>query len=286
MKRGFFLGLLLAGAALFSGCGMLRGAAKLLGSEESRERFAERWSAFSEELHTEAERAFQSAELALPGAEEDFMTGGASLAAEGVRQIEVVWVSGGVEVSLHDGEEIVFSEESAGELSERDMLRYRVRDGKLTIACCAGRRASINLPEKRLTLRLPAALAPEELEITLVSAELAMQDVQAEKIALTTVSGNLALRGLTAQKLAIETVSGEAVLAQCSVNRSISIDSVSGNASIQLPQEAAGFSVDFDSVSGVLQCARETARENGRQVYGDGSLIIDMDSVSGNLKIG
>ena len=40
MKRGFFLGLLLAGAALFSGCGMLRGAAKLLGSEESRERFA------------------------------------------------------------------------------------------------------------------------------------------------------------------------------------------------------------------------------------------------------
>ena len=47
MKRGFFLGLLLAGAALFSGCGMLRGAAKLLDSEESRERFAERWSAFS-----------------------------------------------------------------------------------------------------------------------------------------------------------------------------------------------------------------------------------------------
>ena len=113
-----------------------------------------------------------------------------------------------------------------------------------------------------------------------------MQDVQAEKIALTTVSGNLALRGLTAQKLAIETVSGEAVLAQCSVNRSISTDSVSGNASIQLPQDAPGFSVDFDSVSGVLQCARETARENGRQVYGDGSLIIDMDSVSGNLKIG
>ena len=217
------------------------------------------------------------------GVKDGFALGGASLPVDGIREIEIEWIAGEVEIECYDGSEIVFSETSAEQLSERQTMRYLVKDGELEIRCCESK--TVQLPEKTLTVQIPASLIADELEADVVSASLTARGVQAREIKLESVSGNICADGLTAEKLQIDTVSGIAEILRCDVARKLKIDTVSGNAAMQLAASATGFTLKFDTVSGSVHCDVPVTTSRKSMVYGDGSLEIEMESVSGSFKI-
>ena len=53
---------------------------------------------------------------------------------------------------------------------------------------------------------------------------------------------------------------------------------------LTLPADC-GFSASMDSLSGNITTEFETTNVNGSYVYGDGSCIIDADTMSGNITI-
>lgn len=286
MKR--LLALLLLTALLFcASCTAVKQAADVLGSDEAKERIEDGWDVLTDEIDEGVQkgkaRVGDALDKVLPDTAQGYTLGGADLAANAIREIEVDWVSGAVDIAVYDGDTISFSEASAGALTEKQRLRYRVEEDELRIVCCE--KSVVNLPHKTLTLRIPAALALESVEVDLVSAELTVADVQAGEIDAKTVSGHTTLRGVSCRELEVKSVSGLVTLESCAVASEISIETVSGEAVIQLPPETTGFSLAFHTVSGKLECAREVRVADSRLLNGDGGLEIKVDSVSGNLAI-
>lgn len=291
MKRLTLICLLLAAMLVLSGCAAIHITKEVLETEEAREAIASGWETLTDGLngglHVGGDAGSEPTEEfgrdTGRGVKDGFALGGASLPADGIREIEIEWIAGEVEIECYDGSEIVFSETSAEQLSERQTMRYLVKDGELEIRCCESK--TVQLPEKTLTVQIPASLIVDELEADVVSASLTARGVQAREIKLESVSGNICADGLTAEKLQIDTVSGIAEILRCDVARKLKIDTVSGNAAMQLAASATGFTLKFDTVSGSVHCDVPVTTSRKSMVYGDGSLEIEMESVSGSFKI-
>lgn len=291
MKRLTLICLLLAVMLVLSGCAAIHITKEVLETEEAREAIASGWEALTDGLngglHVGGDAGSEPTEEfgrdTGRGVKDGFALGGASLPVDGIREIEIEWIAGEVEIECYDGSEIVFSETSAEQLSERQTMRYLVKDGELEIRCCESK--TVQLPEKTLTVQIPASLIADELEADVVSASLTARGVQAREIKLESVSGNICADGLTAEKLQIDTVSGIAEILRCDVARKLKIDTVSGNAAMQLAASATGFTLKFDTVSGSVHCDVPVTTSRKSMVYGDGSLGIEMESVSGSFKI-
>ncbi len=291
MKRLTLICLLLAVMLVLSGCAAIHITKEVLETEEAREAIASGWEALTDGLngglHVGGDAGSEPTEEfgrdTGRGVKDGFALGGASLPVDGIREIEIEWIAGEVEIECYDGSEIVFSETSAEQLSERQTMRYLVKDGELEIRCCESK--TVQLPEKTLTVQIPASLIADELEADVVSASLTARGVQAREIKLESVSGNICADGLTAEKLQIDTVSGIAEILRCDVARKLEIDTVSGNAAMQLAASATGFTLKFDTVSGSVHCDVPVTTSRKSMVYGDGSLEIEMESVSGRFKI-
>lgn len=291
MKRLTLICLLLAAMLVLSGCAAIHITKEVLETEEAREAIASGWETLTDGLngglHVGGDAGSEPTEEfgrdTGRGVKDGFALGGASLPADGIREIEIEWIAGEVEIECYDGSEIVFSETSAEQLSERQTMRYLVKDGELEIRCCESK--TVQLPEKTLTVQIPASLIVDELEADVVSASLTARGVQAREIKLESVSGNICADGLTAEKLQIDTVSGIAEILRCDVARKLEIDTVSGNAAMQLAASATGFTLKFDTVSGSVHCDVPVTTSRKSMVYGDGSLEIEMESVSGSFKI-
>ena len=291
MKRLTLICLLLAVMLVLSGCAAIHITKEVLETEEAREAIASGWETLTDGLngglHVGGDAGSEPTEEfgrdTGRGVKDGFALGGASLPVDGIREIEIEWIAGEVEIECYDGSEIVFSETSAEQLSERQTMRYLVKDGELEIRCCESK--TVQLPEKTLTVQIPASLIVDELEADVVSASLTACGVQAREIKLESVSGNICADGLTAEKLQIDTVSGIAEILRCDVARKLKIDTVSGNAAMQLAASATGFTLKFDTVSGSVHCDVPVTTSRKSMVYGDGSLEIEMESVSGSFKI-
>ena len=291
MKRLTLICLLLAVMLVLSGCAAIHITKEVLETEEAREAIASGWEALTDGLngglHVGGDAGSEPTEEfgrdTGRGVKDGFALGGASLPVDGIREIEIEWIAGEVEIECYDGSEIVFSETSAEQLSERQTMRYLVKDGELEIRCCESK--TVQLPEKTLTVQIPASLIADELEADVVSASLTARGVQAREIKLESVSGNICADGLTAEKLQIDTVSGIAEILRCDVARKLKIDTVSGNAAMQLAASATGFTLKFDTVSGSVHCDVPVTTSRKSMVYVDGSLEIEMESVSGSFKI-
>ena len=291
MKRLTLICLLLAVMLVLSGCAAIHITKEVLETEEAREAIASGWEALTDGLngglHVGGDAGSEPTEEfgrdTGRGVKDGFALGGASLPVDGIREIEIEWIAGEVEIECYDGSEIVFSETSAEQLSERQTMRYLVKDGELEIRCCESK--TVQLPEKTLTVQIPASLIVDELEADVVSASLTACGVQAREIKLESISGNICADGLTAEKLQIDTVSGIAEILRCDVARKLKIDTVSGNAAMQLAASATGFTLKFDTVSGSVHCDVPVTTSRKSMVYGDGSLEIEMESVSGSFKI-
>ena len=211
---------------------------------------------------------------------------------DAVSDINIEWVSGKINLEHYDGDSISFKESYSG--SDDYTMRYKVDNDILYIKFCKpglkpykNGTSSIN---KNLTVLVPQDMDFSKIDIETVSADVVMQNINAEKFNIDYVSGNVTATGIY-NIIDAQGVSGMLDIHNNSNSFTCNIETVSGNCKLYLPENTPGFSCDFEAISGNVSTYefdgfRSTKSfSDTTHTYKDGSNSIDFDAVSGNLEI-
>ena len=218
-----------------------------------------------------------------------------------ITELNIDWVAGDVTVALSDGDRVEIFEDYDG--TEANRLRWKVRGSELIVKfrepTWFGEGHADD--EKKLTVLIPASMA-DDLDEIQIETVFSSQNigVSARELDVSSVSGQVTVVG-NYRTVDVETVSGhvkfagdfrnanfESVSARVDVALqkqadSLDMDTVSGDLTVILPDSTTGFRVDTDSVSGYTDIRGFDCGSSNR--WGDGSMEIHMESVSGKLLI-
>ncbi|MGM9524329.1 MAG: DUF4097 family beta strand repeat-containing protein [Faecousia sp.] len=220
---------------------------------------------------------------------ESYTVGGGSVKGE-LSRIELHWVGGSVDIRTYDGDEIVLTETGAG--SEKEQLRYRLRNGTLTVHYRKNGFYWSASTNKTLELLIPQsqAAALRSLEIDTASADVTVQGVTAQSFDLDTASGELRAVDCSFPSFEADTSSGDCTLENCTVG-SFEMDAASGRAILSGSVET----VEFDSASGDLRITTttvprkiEVSTASGRTeltLPQDAEFTAELDAASGDLRV-
>lgn len=197
--------------------------------------------------------------------------------------IEIHWISGEVIICPDDVNEITFEEESDKAIDDEMTMRHLLRDGKLIIQYAKSGMIHTKVPSKKLTVRVPRDMPLDELICDTVSASLTIESITCRETAMESVSGDLKMNGCTCRKIDAETVSGNIRLNNTTA-MNLEIETVSGNTVLSLPG-ISGFQCRFSTVSGNFGSTLDFTVDHNTYLYGDGSMLIDVDSVSGSVTV-
>ena len=206
--------------------------------------------------------------------------------ADRVKNVEINWVDGSVQVAYHGSDEIAFSETSQRRVGKDGELRWKVDGDTLRIEYAAPGFRSWFSPEKDLTLMLPESLTLDALKINVVSAQVWGSGLKVDGEArVQSVSGDVQLGFADAPgKVDADTVSGDMELRFAQTPETITGNAVSGDMIIYLPRNA-GFTAEVDSVSGRVEGDLPVEKlDKDRYTCGDGACSISLDSVSGDVR--
>lgn len=191
---------------------------------------------------------------------------GAETVTEKIDSLEIHWASGKINITTHAGSDILMSE--SGYTNERQQLRWRVKDGKLTIREYASG-LNWSLANKTLELSLPEG-GYDELSVDVASAEVTLGGkLSIDELEMDSASGTLTADGITARKISVDSASGDCKLTGCTAE-SFDMDTASGNAILTGSYDT----VELDSASGDLELRTDTAPSK-----------IETDLVSGKVKL-
>lgn len=225
-----------------------------------------------------------------------------AVAADGIRDINIEWVSGTVIIEAGEGDDIVFAESSTSELEEVEKLTYTLRNGELTITFAQQGLKTFS-KTKNLTVQLPAELVLNEIEVDTVSAAVEISGGTAIELNLESTSGNFLVNG-SFGKVSAETISGEVTLegsfasievdttsGNLTVEESgtlakLDVETVSGDVELSLPATAA-FDLHYETASGELDSGGFALKQTSGENYtvGGGGNRFEVETVSGNLTL-
>lgn len=221
------------------------------------------------------------------------------VSAAQIRNLNIEWVNGSITIQSGGTDVITFSETGIGEQmvwkQAGDTLMIQFRKSKVPFGLSFD-------SSKDLVITVPPNWLCNELDINSVSAKIEVSDLTADEIDLENVSGNCTFENCSTNELTVDTVSGNviyegtlytmncnSVSANCTLTtgvqpRELSLDSVSGDLILELP-EHCGFSASIDSMSGSISSEFGTTASKGHHSHGDGSCRITADTLSGDIII-
>lgn len=232
-------------------------------------------------------------------------TAGDAVVTDPVKTLDVSWIDGQVTIGYHSGNGVLVTDENGARLSKADRLHWWLDGSTLYVKYAeSGVRLDAGL-DKALTILLPAGMQLEHVEINVVSSDLDVDGLVAKDVKINTVSGRVNMTAARMATAKIDTVSGRVTLSCDSAVEKVSVNSVSGGVvvncegepevidvttvsgevTIALP-ESAGFTLNADSVSGRVSGSMDmTVSAKNRYVHGDGACRIDVDTVSGDIRM-
>lgn len=250
-----------------------------------------------------------------------YSVGGASIPGN-IKNIEVDWISGSVEIIPNEGGDIEFFE-SEKKLRDEQKLHYLVDGDTLIIKFCRSGRWNFRNAKKDLTMKLPkgfnfdnirlngvssnvsaSALNAKELIIDNVSGSIVLGDSNiTDRLELSSVSGDIIAKNICggaelmcntvsgkmdistdALKFSAESISGSISLDFSSIPEEGKADSVSGKISVALPAET-GFRLAAESLSGKVSSDFKMQIEGDEYICGDAESSFEFSTISGNIEI-
>ena len=187
-----------------------------------------------------------------------------------IDSININWTSGRVNVIVHDGDDIIITEQSRRELRTRHQMTYTVADGELNIRFVpSGTRGSI--PSKRLEVQVPQNMlyGLSAFEVLTVSGRITLNGVDASDVTLRTTSGRITVNDVDATNIDLRTTSGR-IEARRVTAESIRSHTVSGRHSLS----GAFGDVNMQSTSGRLYVSSSIVPER-----------IEARAVSGRIRV-
>ncbi len=226
-----------------------------------------------------------------------------TIPAAQVTKLKIQWVAGSITIQPGDTDEITFSETANGEKPmvwkcDADELVIQFSENQWKLFGGIGR----NRGRKDLVVTVPRQWVANEVKIEAVSADVKIADLSIGELNLDTVSGTTDVRGCTIDDVSLESVSGniqyagslnrlevDAVSANCAVSLSnlpqeISMEGVSGNMELTLP-ESCGFTLNMDKIKSNLTTDFAVIKNGKNYTFGDGSCKIEVNGVSGEVAI-
>lgn len=229
---------------------------------------------------------------------------GSGRTSDSIRNLEIDWISGNVEISYGKEDEIILEETSKDEITDELTMRWLVEDGTLHIKFCKAGKINVNNCDKTLKVTLPKNLKLEEAEIETVSAdakasELNVKDVNFESVSGSVEAGLYGVRSIDADSVSgdieiiapegpeyvdIETTSGSVRMNLKNSAGDCEISTVSGKVTFLLP-EKGNFTISYDTTSGDFDSDIEMAQKGSKYVSGKGNDRFIVDTTSGDLRI-
>lgn len=241
-----------------------------------------------------------------------------------ITSIDVAWSSGEVDISYYDGATVKFYEESSKKLSEDNQMQYFLDGTTLRIRYSKPKIFFFGSANKSLHILIPSSVTLDVAEISVASAKVNVNGIQAEKLLVESASGDVTLDNVWAKsKVELESASGdinatllgqiaelEADTASGNLNISaqnisevsadsasgdvkfdfaacpskLDIDTASGDVKVILPADAQ-FTLEFDTASGELENGFACTKKGDKYICGSGTVKISIDTASGDLKL-
>ena len=219
--------------------------------------------------------------------------------------LEVDWYNGAVVVEQsEESSQVEFFEISEGEkVTPATTMHYFLDGDTLRIKYAKSGRLSVGRLKKFLYVRIPVGFALSSIDLNSVSADVLAEDITVGRAECSSVSGSISLRcnasevnadnvsgavriDTSAAAVNVDTVSGAITVFCRETLSTLGIDSVSGSIVLRIA-ESVGFSLKYDTVSGILVNAfsEKTDKQGNLYVYGDGGCSYGVTNVSGRLTI-
>lgn len=223
---------------------------------------------------------------------------GILIPAAEIKDIEINWAAGSIIIEPADAQEIVLTETRSG--------------GESMIASTGGSTLQIDYSrqkftngfqgEKHLHIAVPRDWNCRKLEINAASSPVRIDSLDIQTVSVNVASGecdfrdcrigNLQLDGAscdlnytgTLTELDINGASTHADVHVTNQPKSVSMDSLSGNLVLTLPDDC-GFTLSRSSLGGSFTCDFDTNHIDDRYVYGSGDCKIKVDGLSAGIAI-
>lgn len=235
-----------------------------------------------------------------------YQVGDFTYAAANVKEIEIEWVAGEIEIVQSDKETLSVYESNPSEDDDKK-LHYYLDGTTLKLQYCkSDYRIQVAEENKKLYVEVPANVA---LDIDSVSASVKLNDVTATAVAVETVSGNVTGNHWQCKDVEIETVSGKVAVADVAAE-TIEVETVSGDTALGLQGATVldlsdvsgkvsltllspyGANVQYETVSGRFETDRayDNKNDDSYVIYASDGLsgmgyTIEVETVSGDLVI-
>lgn len=241
---------------------------------------------------------------------QDVPTDNSTLIAEldpaGVKEIEIQWAAGNIRIEPTDTNKIlirenavenakhtIFWEQDGDELSVKFSKEDTIKLFGINDNSVSGKDLTIYVPKDWLcnSLDIDAAMATitinnliiKEVEIDSASGECIFGDCILDSLDLDTASGDVHFTG-ELKELDCDAASANINALLFNVPQRISVDTLSGNLDITLP-DGAGFTLKMDALSKDFVSDFETTQKNGSFITGNGRCQINVDAMSGDVRI-
>ncbi len=155
----------------------------------------------------------------------------------GIKELSIDWLDGTVTVEPYDGTDILLKETADTELTDKNSLRYTVKDGELTISCWTPK-VTVSFTaastDKDLHIQIPASLAHslDGLDFDAQNASLRLSDLQLRELEISTLDGDASVQNLTADSMDFDTQNGTLLLDNATL-RDLSINGLNGDVTIK-----------------------------------------------------
>lgn len=210
-----------------------------------------------------------------------YLVGGGTI-NENIDTIDINWVSGKIDIVAEDVEDITISEKCDSS-NDEFKLRYLVVDGTLRVQFAKSGKWNFNNVKKELKIVIPKNLNLKKFEMDMVSSVCKLDGINAKDIKIDGVSGDVEMINCFTDAMELNTVSG-ALNYTGNINNSVKADTVSGDINLNLPADT-GFKAKISAVSGRFDSDFDYTGEKNKYQCGDGSLNIEMNAVSGSLRV-
>ena len=163
-------------------------------------------------------------------------TAGEAVIQDQVKNLDIHWINGQVNVAYHKENTIELKETSNKDITPDLQLRWWVDGDTLRVqyAKSGFRTGSLNNQVKQLTITLPEGAFFGNVSIDATSADLKVPSLKADSLSVDVTSGNINVSG-EITNLTAGATSGDMVLELTAQAKSIHTDTTSGNVQIAAP---------------------------------------------------
>jgi len=202
-------------------------------------------------------------------------TGGGAEITDTVRNLEINWVDGTVQIEYHKADTVLLSETSKKTISEDLEMRWWLDGDTLKVQYAKPGLRLFNDLDKVLTVTLPEGVALGSVSLEATSGELVVPTLKADELKLITTSGGISAEAETGT-LSAGTTSGDQQIRTTGTVKELRMESTSG--AVALAAENLG-RTEMKSTSGNASLTVSGKADSVRMHSTSGNLLAEVNGV-------